>query len=241
VYPDHAAARAGAAAVVAALVEREHTGTGRRIGLAQMETVFSQLATDYVRESLQPGTLVAKGNVGEFDAPSGLFACDGEDAYCAVTVDGDADFAILAKVIGRPELATNAKYATAADRVAHRAELDAVLQEWITPLTPREAQERLQAGGVAAGAAIHVKDLLTDPHLAARHQLGELIQPGHDHPLEVLQGPALFDVIPQPLLGPASEMAADTRTILREILALSDNEIDDLGTAGVLELPAVAQ
>src|SRR6185369_9610667 len=63
VYPDHAAARAGAAAVVAALVEREHTGTGRRIGLAQMETVFSQLATDYVRESLQPGTLVAKGNV----------------------------------------------------------------------------------------------------------------------------------------------------------------------------------
>jgi len=241
VYPDHAAARAGAAAVVAALVEREHTGTGRRIGLAQMETVFSQLATDYVRESLQPGTLVAKGNVGEFDAPSGLFACNGEDAYCAVTVDGDADFAILAKVIGRPELATNAKYATAADRVAHRAELDAVLQEWITPLTPREAQERLQAGGVAAGAAIHVKDLLTDPHLAARHQLGELIQPGHDHPLEVLQGPALFDVIPQPLLGPASEMAADTRTILREILALSDNEIDDLGTAGVLELPAVAQ
>jgi len=241
VYPDHAAARAGAAAVVAALVEREHTGTGRRIGLAQMETVFSQLATDYVRESLQPGTLVAKGNVGEFDAPSGLFVCNGEDAYCAVTVDGDADFAILAKVIGRPELATNAKYATAADRVAHRAELDAVLQEWITPLTPREAQERLQAGGVAAGAAIHVKDLLTDPHLAARHQLGELIQPGHDHPLEVLQGPALFDVIPQPLLGPASEMAADTRTILREILALSDNEIDDLGTAGVLELPAVAQ
>ena len=40
VYPDHAAARVGAAGVVAALVDRERTGLGRRIGLAQMETVF---------------------------------------------------------------------------------------------------------------------------------------------------------------------------------------------------------
>jgi crotonobetainyl-CoA:carnitine CoA-transferase CaiB-like acyl-CoA transferase len=222
------------------LVERQRSGIGRRITLAQMETAFAQLATEYVRESLQPGTLVARGNTGEFDAPCGLFPCQGEDAYCAVTVDGDDDWANLARIIGHPELATDTRYATAADRVAHRAELDSVLQEWISPLTPREAQELLQAGGVAAGAAVHVKDLLTDPHLAARQQLCELIQPGHDAPLDVLQGPALFEVIPSPLIGPAPEMAADTRDICRDVIGLSDAEIHELTTAGDIEPPAMA-
>ncbi len=238
VYPDHAAARVGASAVIAALVERERTGAGRRIGLAQMETVFGQLATEYVRESLERGTLVAKGNSGEFEAPSGVYACSGEDAYCAVSVNGDADWANLAKTIGRPELVNDANYLTPGDRVAHRAELDALLQEWITPLTPRDAQDRLQAGGVAAGAAVHVKDLLSDPQLAARHQLGELTQHGYDERLEVLTGPAQFERIPGPLLEAAPELAADTREICRNVLGLSDADIDELTSAGVLELPS---
>jgi crotonobetainyl-CoA:carnitine CoA-transferase CaiB-like acyl-CoA transferase len=236
VYPDHAAARVGAAGVVAALIERERTGVGQRIGLAQMETVFCQLATEYARESLEPGTQVAKGNVGEFDSPAGVYACKGEDAYCAVTVDGDDDWANLAKVIGRPELADKADYATAADRAAHRDELDALLQEWIAPLTPREAQERLQAGCVAAGAAVHVKDLLTEAHLAARHQLGELPQPGYDGPLEVTMGPALFESLPEPQLRPAPAMAENTREVCHQLLDMSDADIDELVAAGVLEV-----
>lgn len=237
VYPDHAASKVGAAAVLAALIERERTGVGRHIAVAQMETALTQLATEYVRESLQPGTLVAKGNSGEFDAPSGLYACTGEDAYCVVAVDGNEDWGRLAAAIGKPELASDPRYATPGDRVAHRAELDALVQEWIAPLTPREAQERLQAAGVAAGAAIHVKDLLTDPHLAARGQLGLLEQPGHDAPLEVLMGPAIFEVIPPPLLRPAPEMGADTEAVCREVLGMSDDDIAALASAGVLEIP----
>ncbi|MGH3556227.1 MAG: CaiB/BaiF CoA transferase family protein [Mycobacterium sp.] len=240
VYPDHAAARVGAAAAVAALIERERTGAGQRIGLAQMETVFCQLATEYVRESLEPGTLVAKGNSGEFDAPTGIYKCSGEDAYCAVTVDGDDDWVNLAKVIGRPDLVDKPEYATAAGRVAHRDELDAVLQEWIALLTPRDAQVRLQAGGVAAGAAVHVRDLLTEPHLAARQQLAELPQPGYEKPLEVTMGPALFENIPEPELRPAPAMAADTREICRELLDMSDAEVDVLVAAGVIEVSDAA-
>jgi crotonobetainyl-CoA:carnitine CoA-transferase CaiB-like acyl-CoA transferase len=241
VYPDHAGARVGAAGVLAALIERERTGVGQCIGLAQMETVFCQLATEYVRESLEPATLVAKGNASEFDAPTGVYKCSGEDAYCAVTVDGDDDWVNLTKAIGRPDLADKPQYATAAGRVAHRDELDAALQEWVAPLTPRQAQERLQASGVAAGAAAHVKDLLTDPHLAARRQLGELPQPGYDRPLEVTMGPALFENIPEPQLRPAPALAADTRDICRELLDMSDAQIDDLLAAGVLEVADAAE
>src|SRR5262249_5693397 len=103
VYPDHAAARVGAAGVLAALMERERTGEGRRIRVAQMETVFCQLATEFVRESLEPGSLVAKGNSSEFDAPAGLYKCVGDDAYCAVTVSSNEEWANLARVIGQPQ------------------------------------------------------------------------------------------------------------------------------------------
>jgi crotonobetainyl-CoA:carnitine CoA-transferase CaiB-like acyl-CoA transferase len=239
VFPDHAAARVGAAGVVAALIERERTGVGRWIGVAQMETVFCQLSTEYVRESLDPGTMVAKGSNGEFDAPAGVYQCTGDDAYCAVTVQGDDDWANLAKAIGWPDLADKPEYATAAGRVARRDELDALLQDWIACLTPREAQERLQAGGVAAGAAVHVKDLLSEPHLAARHRLGELPQPGYEQPLEVFMGPAVFENIPEPELRPAPAFAADTREICRTLLDMSDAEIDEFAAAGVLELPHV--
>jgi crotonobetainyl-CoA:carnitine CoA-transferase CaiB-like acyl-CoA transferase len=235
VYPDHAAARAGAAAVLAALIQRERTGSGCRIELSQMDTVFMQMATEYLRESLQPATLVAAGNVGEFDAPSGVYKCAGEDAYCAVSVDGDRDWALLATVIDRPDLAADPAYDTAVGRVAHRAELDAALTQWLASLTPAQAQHILQGAGIAAGAATHVGDLLTDPHLAARRQLGTLAQPGHDKPFDVTRGPALFDAIPEPLLRAAPMLGADTRQICREVLAMSDSAIDVLMDSGVLE------
>jgi len=240
VYPDHAAARAGAAAVLAALIQRERTGTGCRIELSQMDTVFMQMATEYLRESLVPETLLAAGNSDEFDAPSGVYRCAGEDGYCAVSIDGDRDWALLAAAIERPDLADNPVYDNAAGRVAGREELDAALQRWLIGRTPAQVQDTLQGLGVAAGAATHVIDLLTDPRLAARHQLATLAQPGHDKPFTVTRGPALFDTIPEPLLRPAPLLGADTRDICREIFAMSEAAIDALIDAEVLEVPEEA-
>jgi crotonobetainyl-CoA:carnitine CoA-transferase CaiB-like acyl-CoA transferase len=236
VYPDHAAARVGVAGVLAALVERETTGHGRGLKIAQMETVFAQLATDYVRESLEPGSLAARGNANEFEAPSGVYACSGDDAYCAVTVRDDGEWARLATVIGRVELINDPRFVSAASRVDHRYLLDSIVTEWTSVLSPQEAEKRLQAGGVAAGAVAHVTDLLTDPHLAARSQISELAQPGHQNPPPVTTGPALFSHIPPPALCPAPMMAADTREVLHDLLGLSEEFIDELVTSGVVEV-----
>jgi len=103
--------------------------------------------------------------------------------------------------------------------------------------TPAQVQYTLQGLGIAAGAATHVGDLLTDPHLAARHQLATVAQPGHDTPCPVTRGPALFDTIPEPLPRPAPLLGADTREICREIFSMSDAAIDVLIDARVLEVP----
>lgn len=236
VYPDHAAARVAAAAIIAALIARRRSGKGTKITVAQMETVFVQLGTDYLRESLEPERMVARGNVSQFDAPSGVYRCLGEDAYCVVAVDGDTDWINLATAIGRDDLVHRADLSTADGRLAHREELDRAVEAWATPLEPRDAAAQLQAVGVPAGAAAHVEDLLDDPQLAHRHALAQLPQPGWDKPLTVETGIALFDAIAPPVLNPAPVMAQHTRSVCQTILELSDADIDQLAEDGVLEL-----
>jgi crotonobetainyl-CoA:carnitine CoA-transferase CaiB-like acyl-CoA transferase len=240
VYPDHAAARAGVAAIMAALIARESGADGCYIGVAQMETVFMQLAAEYLRESLAPGSFLPRDGISEFDAPSGLLECQGEDAYCVVDIDGDDDWRRLAEAIGRPDLADSVDFSTADRRVARREELNAALSEWTGPLTPDAAAQALQAAGIAAGAARHVRDLADDPHLRARGQFVELQQPGQPAPLLAEAGPALFEQIPAPVMRPAPAMGQHTREICRELLGLIDSEVDELVAAGILEESHVA-
>jgi crotonobetainyl-CoA:carnitine CoA-transferase CaiB-like acyl-CoA transferase len=236
VYPDHAAARVAVTAIIAALIARRRTGKGTKITVAQMETVFVQLGTDYLRESLEPETMIARGNVGQFDAPSNVYRCRGEDAYCAVAVDGDTDWIKLTTAIGRDDLAHRPDLSTADGRLAHREELDQAIEDWTTSLEPHDAAARLQTVGVAAGAAAHVKDLLDDPQLAHRNAFAQLPQPGWDKSLTVETGIALFDAIAPPMLNPAPVMAQDTRSVCHTILELNDADIDQLAQDGVLEL-----
>jgi crotonobetainyl-CoA:carnitine CoA-transferase CaiB-like acyl-CoA transferase len=241
VYPDHAAARVAVAAIIAALIARRRSGRGTKVTVAQMETVFMQLGTDYLRESLQPETMVARGNAGEFDAPSGVYPCNGEDAYCALAVDTDTDWINLAKLIGRDDLAHRPDLTTAGGRVTARREVDRAVGAWTATLSAQEAAAQLQAAGIAAGAATHVADLLDDPQLRHRHAFAQLPQPGWDEPLTVETGVALFDAIAAPMLNSAPAMAQDTRLVCRTVLGLGDAEIDRLALDGVLELAGVPQ
>ena len=179
---------------------------------------------------------MARGNSGEFDAPAGLYRCLGDDAYVAVTIDGNGPFADLAGAIGRPELATDSRYRAASSRVEHREELDRMLEAWTAQLSSVDAQDRLQTAGVAAGAAVHAFELLANPQLIARGQFGKLPQPGYDDPLDSEMGPALFEHISPPELRPAPLMAADTEVVCRQVLGLSDDEIEELEVTGVLEM-----
>ena len=55
-----------------------------------------------------------------------------------------------------------------AARVAHNAELDALLGAWTADRPAAEVTETLQAAGVPAGAALNLLEMFEDPHLAAR-------------------------------------------------------------------------
>lgn len=235
IYPDHTAARVAVAALVATLIERLRTGRGRQLSVAQAEVAFSQLITGYVREGLQPGTLTARGAVGEFDAPHDIYPCAGEDEWCAITVDGDADWRRLCAAIGRADLAADAELATAAGRVARRELIEDAVTAWTRQRPPALVERLLQDAGVAAGAMRRIADLAADPHLRARGFLRELNQPELNTTYPTENGPAVFERIPDPALRPAPYPGEHTREICRRVLGMPDTEIDALIHAGVLE------
>lgn len=240
-FPDHAAGRIGAIGIVASLIARARTGRGGVVSVAQAETILTQLSTEYMRESLEPGSVVAHGNVGEFDAPQGIYPCAGDDEWCAITVESTEQFQSLARTIGHAELADDTRLQTSAGRVEHRDEIVEAVSAWCATRTPREVTTTLQSVGVPAGFMMRVRELLTDPHLAERGALREVEHPFLDKPVWNENAPALFRAIPDPKSESAPLHGEHTRDVISNVLGKDAAEIEALLESGVLEEhPAVA-
>src|SRR5207302_6437477 len=92
-YPDHVAARLGAAAVLALLIRRRRTGRGGAAQIAQLEVMLDHFAPDTAVRALGEA-------LGPPDAPWGVFPSAGDDEWCVVTVRDDGDWRRLAPILG---------------------------------------------------------------------------------------------------------------------------------------------
>ncbi|MGX6510974.1 CaiB/BaiF CoA transferase family protein [Rhodococcus sp. SJ-2] len=238
VYPDHIAGQVTATSILATLISRLTTGRGATIEVAQADTAIMMLGNQLVAEYLEPGTINAPGNSDPYSAPSGVFACGGDDEWCAVTVRDDADWARLCGVLGRPDLIDDPRFATAERRIRHRAEADEVLAQWSALHTPTETMESLQAAGVPAGAMLRLPELLTDPHLVARGAYTELEHDLLPAPLPSAKQVAHFSALPDWPLRQAPLAGEQTREICESLLGMNKAEVDSLVRDGVLQPPA---
>ena len=96
--------------------------------------------------------------------------------------------------------------------------------------------EQLQAAGIAAAAVLTPTEVLSDPHLVDRGFIRVLMQPGWD-PLFVEGDCVRSELVPETPLEPAPVHGEHTREIARELLGLREQEVDDLVSSGVLEVP----
>lgn len=235
IFPDHLAARVSATAILAMLIERESSGIGGTVSLAQAETILMTLSSELMAESMHPGWLEASGNRGCFDAPSNLFACVGDDEWCVIDVQGDAQWQSLCAQMDRPDLSKDQRFMSAEQRLRHCELLEAEVSNWTAGYSPQEIADSLQANGIPAGPMRRIHELPNDPHLKARDFFRINQQPGLNSPLLTENGPAAKTFFPSPEIKPAPFAVQHTRPLMRKILGLSDTEIDELIAAGDLE------
>ncbi len=191
-YSDFSTPYQAIGAVMAALYHRERTGEGQFIELAQLEATVNLLGTDILEYTANGELPPRPGNRSRAYVPHGAYPCAGEDRWCAIAVASDEQWRTLCTAIGRPELASDARFATVEARREHEDALDALLAEWTGSRDAWEVMHTLQRAGVMAAVVEDLEDMTTrDPWLPGRHlvSLGregeELVFTTHEQPMRM--------------------------------------------------------
>jgi len=180
------------------------------------------------------GTLLAgDANRSRYAAPQGLYACDemdefGTPLWLALSVDTDAQWARLVRVLERQDWGEEARLATLADRRAAHDEIDVAIEAWTRKRSREEAVGELLASGIPAAPVTPTrKGTELDPIRSSdfvqvvEHRLAGRL-PIPTQPVDFLAGPGRSLPRAAPMLGEHNE------EILRGVLDLSNETIDSL-------------
>ena len=221
-YSDFSAPYAAVAAVMAAVYHRERTGQGQFIELAQSDATVNLLGTDILEYTANGELPARRGNRSRDHAPHGVFQCAGEDRWCALSVETDADWRQLAGVIDRPDLASQPRLAASAGRLAHQDEIDAAITEWTSRRDAWAVAAAWQAAGLAAAVVENLEDMvklypqLPDRHLVDVERDGVVFRT-HAQPARIDGTSASLAVSPR--LGEHND------EVFRGLLGLPDDEV----------------
>lgn len=220
-------------AVLAALRYRRCNGQGQRIEMPMIEGEFQILGDAYIDFAMNGRERRREGNDHSWMAPHDAYPCRGDDAWVAIAVENDEQWRSLAALIGRPELGVDARFASAAARHAHRAELEAPIAAWTLQRSHVEAQAACQSVGVPAGAVLNALELLSDPDVLARRSFEYVDVPNvglTPYPRMAF----LLSRIPTPIEKPAPAFAEDNEYVFHRLLGLDPEELTRLEFGGIL-------
>lgn len=237
VYPDHVAARIGAAGVLALLIRRCRTGLGGSASVSQAEVMLGHMAAQVAAQGAANAGIAV--DAPPPPAPWGVYPAAGEDEWVVVTARDDADWRALCAVMERPDLRDDAALADAAGRDAARARIDAAVAGWTQARDPDDVAALLQEAGVPAARMLRVVDLPQVPHFRALGTFREATHPLIDTAVMVEAAPARSR-LPAPDQRPAPRIGEDSGKVLADWLGLPDEEIAALMAAGIIEAPATA-
>jgi benzylsuccinate CoA-transferase BbsF subunit len=174
-WADYTSGAALVFGVLGALYHRRRTGCGQYVDISMAEVVLSMMGPAFAGYFVNGNLGAPQGNAGYIAVPQGAYRCAGDDAWVAISVETDEQWASLRRLLADPAL-DRPEYAAAAGRREHAAAIDARIGAWTRERTPLEATEALQAAGVPAGPSSAPKDLLDQPQLRARDFF---IEPNH--------------------------------------------------------------
>jgi crotonobetainyl-CoA:carnitine CoA-transferase CaiB-like acyl-CoA transferase len=210
---DIAAGMFAAHAILAALVERQRTGTGRLIDVCLNDSLLA-LHTYQAGRLFATGEAPAReGNHHATIAPYGTFAT--QDGDINIGVGSDAQYRRFCDAIGAPELAEDPRFQTNALRQDVKAELAREIEGRLAALPSAEWLPRLEEAGIPAGPINDLKEAFDSPLALEREMRLEVDHPSAGRVSQVgapwkLDGASSPVRIPPPLLG------QHTKEVLRE-------------------------
>ena len=221
---DLRSATTAAFAILAALLHRQQTGEGQYIDLASQEAVAILNADALMDVLLNRRVRSRVGNRHETMAPHGCYRCRGDDKWISIAVADDSDWRALCDVIGRPELAEDARFSHPDERWRNQAAIDEVIAAWAIDQDDYAAMHALQAAGVAATPSLSNKALFEDPHVTARQMFLRVHHPGLGDDW-VIAPPWRLSDTPASVRSCSPLLGEHSRAVFEEILGMSPDEV----------------
>jgi crotonobetainyl-CoA:carnitine CoA-transferase CaiB-like acyl-CoA transferase len=220
-------------AVLAALNFAERTGSGQQVELPMLETVLNATAIQAIEAEVFGITLSRRGNRGHGGSIQNLYRCAGDDDWIAITIRDDEQWAALVDLMGRPAWCDQ-HLATVSGRLTSADDIDRRLQEWFAGQPLAATVELLAAAGVPAAPVVSPSLVTENPQLRDRGFFEAL-----DH---ASIGSALYPCPPFALLTgqdrwlrrPPPRLGEHNGEVLRERCGLTDEELANLATTGVI-------
>jgi crotonobetainyl-CoA:carnitine CoA-transferase CaiB-like acyl-CoA transferase len=217
--------------VLAALRERDRTGTGQWVDISLLDGSLSWLtyvASGHFATGENPRRY---GSAHPTIAPYQAFAT--ADGYVMVAVGNDGLWRRFAPVVGLGDLADDERFSTNPLRVEHREILIPLIEQAMSTRSTGDWVRLLDEAGVPVGPIQTVEEVVRDPQVLARGMISEL-----EHPtagtLRTIGCPVRLSATPPAVRTPPPLLGQHTDDVLAE-LGLSAAMIGALHQSGTVE------
>ena len=164
--------------ILAALYERERTGRGTDLDVAMLDALGEWMSAPYYYHVYGGHPARRTGARHAFISPYGPYAVAG-GGQVFLGIQNEREWAVLcADILRQPELATDARFAANPDRVAHDAELTAIIEAVTATIPAAELTARLDRAGIASARLRSPEEFAAHEQLAARDRWRDVGSPG---------------------------------------------------------------
>ena len=215
--------------ILAALIERARTGRGRRIDVSMLESLVEWMSYPlyYAFDGASPPERTGARHATIY--PYGPFpARDG--ATVMLGIQNEREWAAFCdKVLARPELASDPRFASVSKRAAAREQLAPIIAAAFSRLSADELVRRLDAAQIANARVNDMRGVWAHPQLRARERWRDVDTPAGTVPAPAPPGIPAEDA----RMDPVPALGEHTEAILREL------GLDEAGVARLRAAKAI--
>jgi itaconate CoA-transferase len=211
---DIAAGMYAFSSILAALIERGRSGRGKRIDISMLESMVEWMSYPlyYAFDGAAPPPRSGAAHATIY--PYGPFPA-GDGGVVMLGLQNEREWQVFcARVLERPELAGDARFASNAARTAARDALHAIIVERFGSLTSEQVLAQLDAAQIANARVNTMAEVWTHPQLQARGRWTEVGTPAG--PVPALLPPGTSDA-GDASMGPVPALGAHTDALLAEL------------------------
>lgn len=229
-YADFGTALTLAIGVMMALYHRQATGEGQHVEGALLPTALMLSNAFLIERDLLGVDKPRMGNRGTSVAPCDLFEV--KDGWVLLQVAGQPMFKRWCRLVGRPELFEDPRFADDDTRWENGDVLNDLMADWCRDRTQAEALELMEAAKLPAAPMHTTAEVLADPHVEAMGYLHRVDYPGASRPVPLIETPFRLSATPGSIRRRAPLLGEHTDEILgalgysaSEVLGLRERSI----------------